>query len=178
MDKVETQRLIMIPWTDTDEDVKGLYAFAKNPNVGPRAGWKPHQDEEESRKIIREIFIPVGAFKIILKETGQIIGNIGFEPDVHREGVGSREMGYALDEKFWNNGYMTEAAKAMIDYVFEKFDLDVLSIQTNVVNIASQKVIEKVGFVYEGFRRKYSVDFDGTVRDVKMYSMLREEWHR
>ena len=87
-------------------------------------------------------------------------------------------MGYALDEKFWNNGYMTEAAKAMIDYAFEKFELDVLSIQTNVVNIASQKVIEKVGFVYEGFRRKSSVDFDGTVRDVKMYSMLREEWHR
>lgn len=176
MDRIETERLVMLPWEKSREDAIGLYDFAKNPNVGPKAGWKPHESVRESMEIIEEIFIPVGAFKIVLKETGKIIGNIGFEPDIHREGINSKEMGYALDEAYWNKGYMTEAVRAMMNYAFEKYNLDILSIQTNVVNGASQRVIEKVGFVYEGFRRKSSVDYDGTVRDVKMYSILREEW--
>lgn len=176
--KIETDRLIIVPWENTTRDAEALYNWAKNPNVGPKAGWKPHESIEESMNIIKNIFIPVGAFKIILKDKKQVIGNIGFEPDVHREGTSSMEMGYALDESYWNNGYMTEAVKAVIDYAFDELGLDVLSIQTNIVNKASQKVIEKVGFTYEGFRRKSSVDFDGTVRDINMYSMLREEWQK
>ena len=50
MKTIETERLILRPWRL--EDLKDLYQYAKNPEVGPNAGWKPHENLEESRKIL------------------------------------------------------------------------------------------------------------------------------
>ena len=58
MRRLETERLILDKWTTSEEDIKGLYEYAKNPDVGPNAGWKPHVSEDESREIIEELFIP------------------------------------------------------------------------------------------------------------------------
>ena len=51
MDNIETERLLLTPWRDCLEDAEGLYAYARDPQVGPNAGWKPHQSVEESRQI-------------------------------------------------------------------------------------------------------------------------------
>ena len=54
MDRIETERLILRPFTQNDaEDV---FDYAKDPRVGPIAGWQPHRDVEESREIIRTVF--------------------------------------------------------------------------------------------------------------------------
>jgi len=176
MKTIETERLILKKWTLSDEDIDGLYDFAKNPNVGPNAGWAPHASREESREIIENIFLPYHVWSIREKATGRIIGNIGLEPDRRREDVNSMELGYSLAEDAWGKGYMTEAARAVIDYGFREFGLVVMGICTGPDNVRSQRVIEKCGFVYEGRQRKGYHIFDGTDRDNLVYSMLREEW--
>ena len=75
--EIETKRLLLTPWEDTDECAEGLYSWAKNPNVGPHAGWAPHESVEDSRKIIREMFIPSReAWAIRDKNNKKIIGKI------------------------------------------------------------------------------------------------------
>ena len=176
MKRIETERLILDKWTTSEEDIKGLYEYAKNPDVGPNAGWKPHDSEAESREIIEELFIPHDVWAIREKASGKVIGSIGLEPDKRRENVNSREMGYSLAKESWGKGYMTEAAGAVIDYAFEELDLVVLAICTGPENNRSQRVIEKCGFKFEGIQRKGYHIYDGTDRDNLVYSMLREEW--
>lgn len=173
---LETPRLRLDGWTLSDEDIDGLYAYAKNPNVGPNAGWKPHESREESRQIIEELFLPNRVWAIREKETGRVIGSIGLEPDRRREDVKSLEMGYSLAEESWGKGYMTEAARAVMDYAFTELGLVVLAICTGPENRRSQRVIEKCGFQYEGRQRKGYHIFDGSDRDNLMYSITREEW--
>ena len=178
MKTLETERLILTGWNLSDEDIDGLYAYAKNPNVGPNAGWKPHESEAESKEIIEELFIPHDVWAIREKKSGKIVGSIGLEPDRRREDVNSREMGYSLAKESWGKGYMTEAAKAVIDYAFEELDMVVLAICTGPENKRSQRVIEKCGFKFEGIQRKGYHIYDGTDRDNLVYSMLREEWEK
>lgn len=174
---IETERLRLTSWQDTDEDVAGLYSWASNPNVGPNAGWRPHGSLEESRKILTEVIMPGSdAYAIRDKETGEIIGNISIYEDSAREGVASMELGYALKEECWGKGYMTEAAKALMKYAFEKYDLAIMAIRTSEVNRRSQRVIEKCGFKYEGTLRKAYHIYTGEDRDSRLYSITREEW--
>lgn len=176
MKDIETKRLLLTPWTLDEEDVSGLFEYAKNPNVGPNAGWKPHENLEESKKIIETLFVPNEVWAIRRKEDGKIIGSIGLEDDRRREDVLSKEMGYSLGEEYWGNGYMTEAAKAVIDYGFSEDNLVVMSICTGPDNKRSQRVIEKCGFKFEGIQRKAYHIYNGTDRDNLLFSIIREEW--
>ncbi|MCL1941914.1 MAG: GNAT family N-acetyltransferase [Synergistaceae bacterium] len=171
---METERLILKPWSE--EDAEALYAYAKDPDVGPHAGWKPHADAAESLHIIRTLFLPNDVWAVVLKSSGKIIGSVGLEPDKRRPGIKSSELGYALSREHWGKGVMTEAAKAVIDFAFEVFKLDVIAICTGPKNKRSQSVIQKCGFTYEGTERRCYVTYDGTIRDTKCYSLLREEW--
>lgn len=172
--KIETERLILRPWEK--KDATALYAYAKNPNVGPHAGWKPHKDAAESREIITEIFLKNMCWCVTEKATGRVIGNIGLEDDIRRPGLGSKELGYSLDEEFWGRGIMTEAAKKLIVYGFEELKLNVMSINTGESNFRSQSVIDKCGFHFEGVLRNSSKEYDGTLRNLRVYSMLRSEY--
>ena len=171
---LETGRLLLSPWSRKDSEA--LYAYAKNPNVGPHAGWKPHESRRESKRIIRQLFLSAMTWKITWKATGQIIGSIGLEDDRHRPLIASKEMGYSLDEAFWGRGVMTEAGEAVMNYAFSWLNLDILSVQTGLTNARSQRVIEKLGFQYEGTLRQTYRVYDGSVRDAMVYSITREEW--
>lgn len=171
---LETDRLILRMWNK--KDAPQLYEYAKNPNVGPRAGWKPHENVAESKMIISSVFLANMCWAIVEKETSLVIGSIGLEEDKFRPHVKSKELGYSLSESCWGKGIMTEAAKCIITHSFESLELDVLMIRTGNENLRSQRVIEKCGFIYEGtLRRTYRI-YDGSIREVRCYSMLREEY--
>ena len=176
---IETERLRLTSWQDTEEDAQGLYNWASDPKVGPNAGWRPHKTIEDSREIIRNVFLPEGdAYAIREKDTGEIIGNISVFPDTARENVSSMEVGYALKYECWGRGYMTEAVKAIMDYAFEKYNLVIMAVRTSEVNARSQRVIEKCGFRYEGTLRKAYHIYTGEDRDSRIYSITREEWEK
>lgn len=172
--QLETERLILRMWTK--KDAAALYDYAKDPDVGPNAGWKPHANAGESRMIIDQLFRRNMTWAIVEKETGVVVGSIGFEPDKYRPGINSREMGYSLARSRWGKGYMTEAARRLIRYGFEELGLVILMIRTSETNLRSQRVIEKCGFTYEGTLRRAYRMYDGGNREVRCYSMLREEY--
>lgn len=174
MRTLETERLILRAIEKSD--AADFYEYAKSPNVGPHAGWKPHESLEETEKIIEEIFMPNDSFAIVWKETGKMIGVIALEYDKRRPEVASKEIGYSLSEEYWGRGIMTEATKAVIEYAFTDKQLDVLAICTSRVNERSARVIEKCGFTYEGVTRRCYVTYENVPRDSRAYSLLREEW--
>ncbi len=172
--QLETDRLILRMWTK--KDAPALFDYAKDPDVGPNAGWKPHANTGESRMIIDQLFRCNMTWAIVEKETGIVVGSIGFEEDKYRPNIRSKEMGYSLAKSRWGKGYMTEAAKRLVRYAFDKLNLDVLMIRTSDTNMRSQRVIDKCGFRYEGTLRRAYKTYDNKLREVRCYSMLREEY--
>ncbi len=101
----------------------------------------------------------------------ELIGGVGVhvQDDVHRR---SAEIGYWLGEPFWGHGIATHAVDAMTDYAFATYPL--VRIYANVFegNPASVRVLEKVGYEFEGRLRK-SVYKDGKLLDQLIYGMVR-----
>ena len=93
----ETERLILRRWEDSDAE--DLYKYASNPDVGPIAGWPPHQSIDESRDVIKNVLNGKEAYAICLKEDGKAIGAIELKLNGHTdmtERDDECEMGYWL----------------------------------------------------------------------------------
>ena len=92
---IETERLLLRRWKLSDADA--LYKYACDPEVGPHAGWPPHKSVEESKMIIREVFTNDFTWAIVLKETNEPIGCMGYYPfGKSNIGIGENdaEVGY------------------------------------------------------------------------------------
>jgi len=92
------------------------------------------------------------AFGIALKSTNKIIGGI----DLHHIDLKNKnsELGYWLGKKYWNKGIMTEAVKLAVDFGFRKLKLHRVYANLFHKNIASKKILEKIGFTLEGNMRE------------------------
>lgn len=151
MKALETDRLILRPWRETDAEA--LFKYASDPDVGPRAGWPPHKSVEESLEIIRKVFSAEEMWAVELKETGEAIGCAGYLPaslsnlDIDDDQC---EVGYWIAKPYWNNGYCTEALRAVVDYCFNVKAFTVLWGDYFPENPASGRVMEKCGFVDTG----------------------------
>ena len=111
---------------------------------------------------------------IIEKKDGSKIGFITHFYVLHVAGR-QLEIGYSLLPNERGKGYGTEATQLMVDYLFLSKDTMRIQAQTDPRNVASHKVLEKVGFKKEGTLRK-SFFMRGEWRDAYIYSILREEW--
>ena len=72
---LETERLILRPWKETD--AQDLYFYASSPEVGPKAGWPVHTSVENSRDIIRNVLSAPETYAVIPKDSGHAVGSIG-----------------------------------------------------------------------------------------------------
>ena len=145
---IETDRLYLRPWVVGDAD--DLYTLAKDPEVGPSAGWPAHQNAEESRRIILNVLAVPETYAIIRKEDAKLIGSIGlkFGEDSTSEAQDEPELGYWIGKDFWGRGYATEAAKAMITWAFTECHARAVWCCHYEGNERSRRVIEKCGFRY------------------------------
>lgn len=148
---METSRLILRPWRESDAEA--LFKYASDPDVGPRAGWPPHQSVEESLTIIRDVFSGEGMWAVELKETAEAIGCVGYLPasssnlEIDEDQC---EIGYWIAKPYWNKGICSEALSAVIDYCFNVKGYSVIWGDYFPENPASGKVMEKCGFVDTG----------------------------
>ena len=80
---METDRLLLRRWQESDAEA--LYKYAKDPEIGPAAGWPPHTSVEDSLNVIRKVFSSPETYAVVLKETGEPVGSIGllFGKDSH-----------------------------------------------------------------------------------------------
>lgn len=144
---LKTENLILRPWRD--EDAEWLYHFAKNPNIGPIAGWPPHESVEISLYVIKTVFAKKETYAIV--KDGIPIGCVSllFHPDTnHWWGEGAAELGYWIAEEYWNRGYATEASNELINHAFEDLGVDAIYASYRIENKQSGRVLEKLGFRY------------------------------
>ena len=85
------------------------------------------------------------------------------------------EIGYVLNRNYWNKGYMTEAAKKVVEFGFEDLGLHRVYATCDPANSGSYRVMEKIGMQREGYLREYK-RFKGVWRDFLLYSILEREW--
>lgn len=171
---LETKRLLLRLMETSD--LEDFYAYAKNPQVGSMAGWKPHENKAESALILQKFINEKEVLGIVEKKSEKLIGTIALQLDDKRNHLRSRRLGYALAQEAWGKGYATEAVNVIIAFGFGVLDLEMISIYHFPFNIKSKKVIEKTGFIYEGILRKATEVWTGQVLDNYCYSMTKEEY--
>ena len=173
MAELETKRLVLRPFAETD--AADLYAYAKDPRVGPAAGWPPHTSVENSLEIIRTVFSAPNVFALVDKQSAAVIGSAGFVGRHRTELPGpDEELGYALSPQFWGRGLMSEAARELIRFGFEDLGLHTIWCNHYDGNERSRRVIEACGFCHQ-FSQEEAVELMGERRMTHYYALSREE---
>ncbi|MCQ2286242.1 MAG: GNAT family N-acetyltransferase [Bacteroidales bacterium] len=171
---MQTSRILLRLWQE--KDAENLFKYASDPDVGPRAGWPPHQSIEESLQIIRTIFNNDHTWAIVLKETGEPIGCIGYYlPNESNIGIGDNEVeiGYWLAKSYWNQGICTETLRLMMDYCFNTMNFSTLWCDFFIDNPASGRVMEKCGFKDSGNFNYCSHLYNGKGRPVHIMKAVK-----
>ena len=173
---IHTSRLLLrkIQMTDAED----LFEYGSTEAVTRNVTWYPYQKLKDAKKFIGHVhaFYEAGKpaqWAIEHKETGKMIGTVAFG-NVKKEHF-TAEIAYALSHDYWGKGYTTEAVKEMLRIGFEELDFIRIAAQCLPENIASERVMQKVGMTYEGTLRKVAY-IKGKNRDLKTYSILHEEY--
>jgi RimJ/RimL family protein N-acetyltransferase len=154
-----------------DLQVSRYLALVPYPYNKKEAVWFVHKCISESRKRPR-IDYELG---IELQEGHQLVGVIGLTR-VNRWN-GRATLGYWLAKKYWRQGVMCEAIQMVLDFAFNKLELQRIDIESAVENIPSNRLIKKLGSHREGTANRYfRSKATGKYHDVHLYSLLRENW--
>lgn len=157
---LETPRLLLRPMQAADVDPL-LHIFA-DPLVMAAFDTEPFNREQMERWVQRnldhQIQYGYGLFAVILKSTGELIGDCGLE-HMEVESLPAEELGYDFRRDHWNRGYATEAAMAVRDYAFQQLQLPKLISLIRVGNQSSRRVAEKIGMRYLAELTRYSVRY-------------------
>ena len=184
-----TPRLILRPWAESDAEA--LYRFARDPLVGPPAGWPPHTSVEDSREIIRTVLAARETYAMVLRYgmadgvTGEIIpagtpvGSVG----IMFKGCGSyphmanteAEIGYWVALPLWGRGLVPEAVKALQARCFTDLKLDGLWCGYYEGNEKSRRVQEKCGFMPRCDMEIPPHPLNGATKEFFTY-LSREAW--
>ena len=167
--RLETDRVIIRDVTILD--APDIYEYAKNENVSKNAGFKAHESVDETISIINTI-LKLGSYSIVYKENNKVIGVISLQKkldDIY-------ELGYSLDEYYWNKGIMTEVVKEFLRYIFLERNAYEVDAGCFIDNISSQKVLTKCGFKFMGIHEKDFLNYDNKYMDAKRYRMLKNDY--
>ncbi|MEE1243641.1 GNAT family N-acetyltransferase [Frisingicoccus sp.] len=174
---INTKRLILRKWNA--EDAESLFEYAKDPDVGPIAGWPPHKNVEESLDVIKNVFNGAECYCICEKGSNKAIGAIELKLNGHTdmtEKDDECELGYWLGKPFWGRGYMPEAAQALIERGFEKLQMTTIWCGYYDGNTKSKRVQEKLGFQFHHTCDDVPVPLLNEVRIGHTNYMTREQY--
>ena len=179
--KLTTKRLILTEWEDRfkKDSIEGI----NNLNVSKwllvvpypyklkDATWWINHCKEKRKKKSREGY----PFAIYLKSEKKVIGGISL--DKVDKFQGKAGVGYWLNEEYWNQGYGSEALKAILDFAFKKLKLRRIEAGVFVGNPSSGRLLEKFGAKREGLKRKACrCKADKKIKDEYIYGLLKEEY--
>jgi len=174
---LETQRLILRPWHESDAE--SLYKYASDPAVGPAAGWPPHTSVENSREIIRDVLSAPETYAVIDRSTGCAIGSVGLMigstsniglPDTEAE------IGYWIGVPYWGQGFIPEAVREILRYAFEDLHLAKVWCGYFDGNDKSKRVQEKCGFEYQLTKDNVRCSMLNELRTEHLTCLTREQW--
>ena len=174
---LKTERLILRRWEESDAE--SLYEYAKDPDVGPIAGWPAHQSIEESRDVIRNVFQGKEAYAVCLKTDNTAIGAIELKLNGHTdltEHDDECELGYWLGKPFWGQNIMPEAAGELLRHAFEEIGMQRVWAGYYEGNGKSRRVQEKCGFRYQWTTEDIDVPLLHEKRTGHVSSITKDQW--
>jgi RimJ/RimL family protein N-acetyltransferase len=193
--KRETERLILRPWRESDTEA--LFAYAKDPRIGPIAGWPEHISVENSRQIIKDVLMVDETYALTLKDneglankssltdnstresTHEAIGCIGLlrgEKSNLDIKANEGEIGFWIGVPYWGQGLIPEAVQDLLHHGF--IDLSLARIWCGYFegNEKSRRVQEKCGFRYHHSNIDKPWPLMGDTRTEHVTCLTRKEW--
>ena len=173
---IETERLILRPWRE--EDAPALYQYARDPEVGPPAGWPPHTGVENSRDVIRNVLSSPETYAVCLKD-GSPVGSVGLKLKGSTDMTDREdecELGYWIGKPFWGQGLIPEASRALLCRAFEELGMRAVWCGYYDGNEKSRRVQEKLGFLYQHTTEGLEVSLLNEIRTGHTNLMTRERW--
>ncbi len=174
---LETERLILRPWNETDAE--SLYEYAKDDRVGPIAGWPVHTSVENSREVIKNVLSARETYAVCLKEDNRAIGSVGIMIGknsnldlLDNEG----EIGYWIGVPFWGQGLIPEAVRELIRYAFCNLHLDKIWCGYFEGNEKSKRAQEKCGFAYHHTNKDIHWELTNDIRTEHITCLTKGEW--
>jgi RimJ/RimL family protein N-acetyltransferase len=172
-----TDRLVLREFVE--DDWPAVLAYQNDPRYLRFYAWTRRTPEDVqafvARFIAQQEREPRLKFQlaITLPTTGQLIGNAGIR--IKTAGGHEADIGYELDPQHWGRGYAGEAARALVQFGFQDLRLHRISAQCLAENVASARVLEKLGMRLEG-RLRDAEHFKGRYWDTLHYAILDHEW--
>ncbi len=124
-------------------------------------------NEEESQKYTWSIFL----------KDGTVIGQMTVQPnDEYPNNPEIRDVGWFIDPKYQRNGYAKEAAKAILDFMFNEVEIEKIITSAAVINSGSWKIMEGLGFKYYGNKISTYLDDNNNIVECRCYSITRQEY--
>ena len=174
---LETERLILRDLRE--EDWHDVHQYVSDPEVVKYMPFGPNT-EEDTKANMQRIFANQKEqprvhynFALVNKQNNKVIG--GCELSIQNAENKEAMLGYLLNRKYWNQGYITEAMRKVIAFGFEQLGLHRIIASCDPANTGSYRVMEKIGMQREGYLREERM-FKGVWRDFLLYSILEKEW--
>jgi [ribosomal protein S5]-alanine N-acetyltransferase len=172
--QIETERLVLRkPHLD---DARAIFeGWAQDEEVTRYLTWRPHERIEQTQEFVQSCIRAWESktrfpYMLTLKGTREVIGMI--DPCIEGPKV---SIGYVAARVYWGKGYVPEATRAIIDWAFQQPPIYRVYATTDLENVASRRVLEKVGMQCEGILRKYIFhpNISDIPRDSSMYAITR-----
>lgn len=174
---LETQRLILRDFVESDWPM--VHKYTSDREVVHYLTFGPNSEEDTKNFLQREISLQGEeprqhfALAVTLKAQKQLIGACRISTIDTDKKAGS--IGYCFTKQFWVQGYATEAALAVITFGFQKLGLHRIFANCHPANIASARVLQKIGMQQEGYLREHHW-IKGEWQDSLLYAILEHEW--
>lgn len=173
---IKTERLILRKFTV--DDAQAMFEnWANDERVTRYLTWFPHESPDFTRQLLESwcaAYDNLNTYNWAMEYKETLIGNISVVRLNERSEYA--ELGYCIGHDYWNKGFMSEAAKAVIDYLFAEIGVNRVGISHAVKNPASGRVAQKCGLTFEGTKREYFKTAAGEFLDISDYGILRSEW--
>ena len=174
--ELRTPRLLLRRFTP--EDAQAMFdTWAYDSRVTRYLTWLPHGSPVFTRELLENwcaSYERPEVYNWAIEYKGMPVGNISVVRMDETDGYA--ELGYCLGTAYWNTGIMTEAASAVIDFLFSEVGAGRVGISHAVENPASGRVALKCGLTFEGTRQAAYRTSDGALHDLNVYGIRRDAW--
>lgn len=175
---IKTERLTLRKFTVNDAQAM-FDNWASDERVTRFLTWLPHESPKATKQLLEAWcanYENPDYYNWVIEFEGKAIGNISVVQISDRSEYS--ELGYCMCHAFWGKGIMTEAAKAVIDFLFAEVGVNRVGISHAVKNPASGRVAQKCGLTFEGTKREYFKAAFGEFMDISYYGIVRSEWEK
>lgn len=172
---IKTERLTLRKFTPNDAQAM-FDTWANDERVTQFLTWEPHGTVDVTKSILTDwcnCYEKPDFYNWAIEFDGKLIGSIGCVETNENSERG--EIGYCIGYDFWGKGIMSEATRAVLDYLLNEVGYNRLEIKHATKNPASGRVAQKCGLKFEGIKREYFKTINGELLDIAFYSILKSD---